>query len=135
MENTSRIVAIALCATLVAQCAGVRAGMPQVAPSSENTAAMLSVAERMPAGSRVTLTLDDGHRLKGTLLSVEGQTITVRERTRLPESPLRIDAARVVSLELDAPRTSVGRMIAVGAAIGAGVTLAFLAVLAAMISD
>jgi hypothetical protein len=133
--NTHKVVTLVACATLVAQCAAVRAPLPQVAPSDANTSAMLAVAQRMPAGSRVQLTLDDGRRLRGTLLAVEGDDLVVRERTRLPEAALRIDVAHVVSIELDELRTGIGKMIAIGAAIGAGVTLAFLAILAAAISD
>ena len=135
MKSTSRFLAFVLCAAMTAQCGGVHAGLPRAAPSAANTSAILAAAERMPAGSRVNLTLDDGRRLKAVLLAVEGRELLVRERTRLPEPPLRVDAGRVVFLELDSPRTGVGKMIAIGAAIGAGVTLAFLAILAASLSD
>jgi hypothetical protein len=96
---------------------------------------MLAAAGKIPPGSRVSLALADGRRFKGVLLAVEERTVVVQQRTRLPEPPLRLDPAEVMYLELDVPRAVSGKMIAIGVAIGSGVTLAILAFLAAAISD
>lgn len=137
--KTRSLVALVLCAALETQCAGVRAvqGGPalQTSPSDHAAAGTLATAERIPVGSRVKMTLDDGRRLKAVLLGIEGEEVIVRERTRIPEPPLRLAAGRIAWLELDTPQTSVGKIIAIGAAIGTGVTLAFLAILAASLDD
>jgi hypothetical protein len=96
---------------------------------------MLSAAEKIPTGSRVSLALADGKRFKAVLLAIDQGGLVVQQRTRLPEAPLRLDPAEVVYLELDVPRAGSGKMIAIGVGIGSGVTLAFLALLAAAISD
>jgi hypothetical protein len=114
----------------------VNQGVLSQAPASERATAMRAVAAKIPPGSRVSLALADGRRLKAVLLAVDGDdTLIVQRRTRLPEPPLRVHASDVTSLELDVPHTSVGKMIAIGAGIGAGVTLAFLAMLAAALDD
>jgi len=137
--TTKHLLAILLSAALTAQCAGVRAMQSGPAagpqPDAAGSAAMLAAAARMPAGSRVKVTLEDGARLSAVLLGVEGQTVVVRERTRLPEPPIRLDAGRIAWIELDKGRMSAGKMIAIGAAVGAGATLAFLAMLAAAMAD
>ncbi len=133
------VVALVLCASLSAHCSGIRAaqgGAPlQTQPADRSATSVLATAERIPVGSRVKLTLDDGRRFNAVLLGVEGTDVLVRERTRIPEAPLRLPANRIAWLELDTARTGVGKMIAIGAAIGTGVTLGFLAILAATLDD
>ncbi len=132
------LVALIVCAALTTQCAGVRAAQrqpaPQTAPGTSATG-VLAAAERIPVGSRVRVTLDGGRRMTAVLLGVDGDEVVVRERTRIPEPPLRLAADRISWIEVDAGRMGFGKMIAIGAAIGAGVTLALLAVLAASIDD
>lgn len=133
------VVALVLCASLSAHCSGIRAaqgGAPlRTQPADRSATSVLATAERIPVGSRVKMTLNDGRRFTAVLLGVEGTDVLVRERTRIPEAPLRLPANRIAWLELDTARTGVGKMIAIGAAIGAGVTLGFLAILAASLDD
>lgn len=137
--NTKRVTAFVLCVALQAQCAGIRAAQSgparQPAPRDPSATAMLAAAQHIPIGSRVKITLTDGHALKAVLLAVEGEEIVVRERTRIPEPPVRVAADRIAAIELDSPHIGVGKMVAIGAAIGTGVTLAFLAILAASLDD
>lgn len=126
-----KLLAVALSTMLSAQCASAGSMPVQTLPAAERAPAMLAAAEKIPIGSRVSLGLADGRRFKGVLLAVDEAHVVVQQRTRLPEPPLRLDPQSVVYLELDAPRAGLGKMIAIGAAIGAGVTLAFLAMLAA----
>lgn len=132
------LVALVVSAALSAQCAGVRAvqrqPVPHTGPATSETG-VLAAAERIPVGSRVKLTLNDGRRMTAVLLGVEGNDVVVRERTRIPEPPVRVAASQIGWIELDSPKMSIGKVIAIGAAIGAGVTLAFLAILAASIDD
>lgn len=126
-----KLLAVALSTMLTAQCASVGSMPVQTLPAAERGPAMLAAAAKIPVGSRVSLGLADGRRFKGVLLAVDEGDLVVQQRTRLPEPPLRLDPQSVMYLELDAPRAGLGKMVAIGAAIGAGVTLAFLAMLAA----
>lgn len=139
MRTANRLVVFLLAATLTTQCAGVRAMQAGPVPGDRaraaGAAATLAAAERIPAGSRVKITLEDGERLTAVLLGVQGRTVIVRERTRIPEPPIHLEAERIAWIELDKPRMGAGKMIAIGAAVGAGATLAFLAMLAAAMAD
>jgi len=138
MGARGKLLVVVLGTLMTAQCAAVRTGAVQAAPpgwAAENGRAMLEAARKIPAGSRVSLALTDGRRFKAVLLAVEDRTLVVQQRTRLPEPPLRVDPGEIAYLELDAKHAGFGKMIAIGAAIGTGVTLAFLAVLAATLSD
>jgi hypothetical protein len=64
----------------------------------------------------------------------DSDPIVVQRRTRLPEAPLTIPIADIVSLELES-NGSVGRTIGIGIAAGAGATLGVLLLLAAIFAD
>lgn len=106
-----------------------------VASPAEIGRAMLAAAEKVPPGSRVRVELNDGERFKAVMLAVEGGQIILQKRTRLPEPPLRLDPSQLSYMELEGPRDGWSKMIAIGAAIGTGATLAFLAILAASLGD
>ncbi|MGE5815219.1 MAG: hypothetical protein ACM36C_12080 [Acidobacteriota bacterium] len=135
MLATRKPIALFLATLFTAQCASTTAGPVQTAASSDAARAMLAAAGKIPAGSRVTMELMDGKRFKAVLLAVQDGQVVVQKRTRLPEPALRLDPAQVAYLELDGPREGMGKMLAIGAAIGTGVTLAFLAILAAALGD
>ena len=135
MRKIAKIIALVLTTVLAAQCASARAGSLQTTAWPEGTRAVLAAAARIPAGSRITMQLMDGSRFKAVLLAVDDGKVIVQKRTRLPEPALRLDAASVAYLELDSPREGIGKVLAIGAAIGTGITLAFLAILAAALGD
>jgi hypothetical protein len=135
MSSARKLVALLCSVVLTAQCAAATRTAVRNSQSPDAARAMLAAAERIPAGSRVTMELMDGTRFKGVVLAVDDGRVIVQKRTRIPEPALRLEPIEIAYLELDVPREGVGKMLAIGAAIGTGVTLAFLAILAASLGD
>ncbi len=132
-----KTVAVILCAALSAQCAGVRAmqgGARVQEVTRVDPALVRSTAERIPAGARVRVTLTDGRQMKAVIVGVDAQDVVVRERTRIPEPPVRIPAERITSIELD-QGMGFGKALAIGVAIGVGLTFSVLAILFATLDD
>jgi hypothetical protein len=137
-----RIVALLLCTLLSAPgCAAVTTPRPQRTPSPPpattglvDPALMAEYVRQLPVGSRVKVTRKDGDVLHGTLMKRDSDPIVVQRRARLPEAPLTIPIADIVSLELES-NGSVGRTIGIGIAAGAGATLGVLLLLAAIFAD
>ena len=89
---------------------------------------------RLPVGTSIKLKLDDGATVTGTLMRVEDDAIIVKRRTRLPEPPIRLTLNRIV--DADVQRGSgMGKVIAIGAAVGAGAAFGVLLLLAAVLGD
>lgn len=138
MTGVRRLTAAVLIAIVAA--APVAASQVPIAasqPSPSQATLARASAERIPAGSRVKVTLQDGTRLHGILMLVEGEELVVRERKRLPEPPRRIPLAEIAVVELDhnGGGTSIAKAVAIGAGVGAGAALAVIAFLAAAFSD
>jgi hypothetical protein len=133
MTGVRRLTAAVLIAIVAA--APVAASQPLSMPSQATLAR--ASAERIPAGSRVKVTLQDGARVHGVLMLVEGEELVVRERKRLPEPPRRIPLAEIAVIELDhnGGGASIAKAVAIGAGVGAGAALAVIAFLAAALND
>jgi hypothetical protein len=89
---------------------------------------------KLPIGTNTKLRLEDGRKIKATLMSVESDAIVVRMNTRLPEPPLRIELSRIVDADIDRG-ANLGRSIAAGTAAGAGAALGVFFLLVAIYSD
>jgi hypothetical protein len=86
------------------------------------------MAAAIPLGSRVKAHTSDGKRVNGTLMSVSGDTVIIKKRTRLPEPAVTIPFAELSRLELQTSEgMSVGKMLGVGLAAGAGAILTLFA--------
>jgi hypothetical protein len=89
---------------------------------------------KLPLGTITKLKLDDGRRIKATLIAIEDDAVVVRLNTRLPEPPLRIELNRIVDADIERG-ANFGRAIAAGAAAGAGAALGVFFLLVAIYSD
>lgn len=76
-------------------------------------------------GTQVKLRLTDGTRVSGLLMTVGGESVSVRPRTRIPEPLRRVAIQDIADADLIQPR-SMGKTIATAAAVGAGSALAVL---------
>jgi hypothetical protein len=91
--------------------------------------------KKLPIGTNTRLKLEDGRKIKATLMGVEDDAIVVRLNTRLPEPPLRIEVSRIVDADIDRGGANLGRAIAAGTAAGAGAALGVFFLLVAIYAD
>ena len=89
---------------------------------------------KLPIGTKTKLRLDDGRKIKATLMSIEDDAVVVKVNTRLPEPPLRIELSRIVDADIERG-AHLGRAIGTGAAAGAGAALGVFFLLVAIYSD
>ena len=136
-----RFLALMLCAAVAAPgCAPTiarqtRPALPTARQAQAEAMVMADYVRQLPIGSRVRIARTDGRVLRATLMKNDGDPIVVQRRTRIPEPPIDIRVADVVALELDTPKSGIGRTGAISAAAAAGATLGVLMLLAAIYSD
>jgi hypothetical protein len=84
-------------------------------------------AERLPAGAPLRVRTSAGERFTGSLLAVDGDSIAVNPRTRVPEPIRRVPFDQIASLEtVSSQGANLAKAAAVGAGVGAGVFLGLL---------
>lgn len=136
-----RILALLLCGAIAtAGCATGGTRGVTVAPDADRQTARTDVLAEyirsLPPGSPVRVGRSDGHAVRGTLMKATDRSIVLQPRTRVPEPPLEIPLADIVSVTPEAPgRTNVGKIIGIAAAAGAGAALGILMILAAIYAD
>lgn len=122
-------------AALLILCAfALNIGAPSIAHAQAATVAGEFVS-RLPIGTNTKLRLEDGRKIKATLMSIEDDAVVVKVNTRLPEPPLRIELSRIVDADIDRGGANLGRAIAAGTAAGAGAALGVFFLLVAIYSD
>jgi len=77
-------------------------------------------ASKLPIGSTVQVRTSDGKRQRAVLAVVDEDGITLEPKARVPEPPRRIPFDQLQQLELKQNGSSLGKAIAIGAAVGAG---------------
>ena len=78
------------------------------------------VAEAIPLGSKVSVQLLDGRKVKGTLMRVDDTSVLVKKSTRIPEAPVPVTFDQIANLERDHGGGGMGWGKAIGFGIGAG---------------
>ena len=122
-------------AALLILCAfALNVGAPSIAQAQAATVAGEFVS-RLPIGTNTKLRLEDGRKIKATLMSIEDDAVVVKVNTRLPEPPLRIELSRIVDADIDRGGANLGRAIAAGTAAGAAAALGVFFLLVAIYSD
>jgi hypothetical protein len=121
--------ALLLCVTVaVSGCASVRysrtSRLPAQIASSSDPSTIAEFAEKLPAGSRIRVDTASGRTLHGTLIKVSADELVIQRNTRVPVSPEAIATSEIARVMLEPATSSNGKLIAVGAAIGAGAAIA-----------
>jgi hypothetical protein len=128
-----RLISAIVMMTLFASNIGLLAQQRDVVPRSRDY--WYSYAGKLPIGSTVRVRTTDGRRVTAVLAVVDQEGITLEPKTRIPEPPRRIPFDQLQQLELRQNGSSVGKSIAVGAAVGAGTFLGILMILMAAAWD
>ncbi len=129
-----RALAIVLCAAIALQgCASARyasmGSMPQVTASPVDPATMAEFVKKLPAGAKVRVDTAAGRTVHGTLMKANDDEIVVQRNTRVPVAPDAIAIKDIARVVLETPGSN-GKVMAVGAAIGAGAALGVLFLIA-----
>jgi hypothetical protein len=96
--------------------------------SEVEATALRQMAGAIPVGSRVKVQTNSGARLSGTLMSVTGEAVIIKKKTRLPEPAVTVPFAELARLEVQTGEgMSVGKVIGIGLAAGAGAILTLFA--------
>jgi hypothetical protein len=105
-----RVIIVVLIASLFAQ-----------SVFAQESADWRKVAESIPLGSKVKVQMLDGDRVSGTLMRVDGSSVSVKKNTRLPEPAVAIPFDDVAKIERSKDGgVNIAKAIAIGAAAGAG---------------
>jgi hypothetical protein len=90
--------------------------------------ALREMAAAIPLGSRVKAQTTEGRRVNGTIMSVTGDAVIIKKKTRLPEPAVTIPFAELARLELQTNEgMSIGKVLGIGLAAGAGAILTLFA--------
>ena len=111
---TSAIVMVAILASNVAL------GAQQRDVAQRSAEYWFAYASKLPIGSTVNVRTTDGKRQTAVLAIVDEGGITLELKTRVPEPPRRVPFDSLQQLELKQNGSSLGKAIAIGAAVGAG---------------
>jgi hypothetical protein len=132
-----RSLALVLCVLLAAPgCATTRIGSAAPAVQPVDGAVLAEYVQKLPPGSAVRLDLADGRVLHATLMKATNDSVVVQLRTRLPEPPIEIPLGEVLRITPEtAGGGSIGKMIGIGVAAGAGAALAVFMIIVALIDD
>ena len=86
--------------------------------------ALRDMVAAIPLGSRVKAQMSDGKRVNGTIMSVTGDAVIIKKKTRLPEPAVTIPFAELARLELQTNEgMSIGKALGIGLAAGASAIL------------
>jgi hypothetical protein len=92
-------------------------------------------AARVDIGSELNVRLNDGRRLRATLVDVRDDAVLLQPKTRIPVPIEAIPYDAIVRMELRKAGHNPAKSVAIGIATGFGVIFGIMAVLAVAIGD
>jgi hypothetical protein len=140
--HLTRTIAIVVCAAVInAACATTTIGGVRVADASQQSAttraAIAEYVQQLKPGLPIRVGRTDGRTIRGTLMKATADTLVLQPRARVPEPPIEIALAEIVSVTPESPSngSSLGKAIGIGVAAGAGAVVGIFLILAAIYSD
>jgi hypothetical protein len=110
-------------------------GLTMAQAVNDDAAKWHVVIERMEPAALVSVRLKDGTRLKGTILSAEAESFTLKPRTRIPVAGRDIRYDALASLERTTVGMSPAKKVLIGVATGVGASVVLVAILVASAWD
>jgi hypothetical protein len=92
-------------------------------------------AERLEVGTELNVRLEDGRRVRATLVGVADDAVLLQPRTRVPVPVQAVAYEKIVSLEPAGKGIGAGKAVAIGAATGAGAFFGIMAIMVALMGD
>jgi hypothetical protein len=90
-------------------------------------------AERLALGTELNVRVDDGRRVRATLVGVRDDAVLLQPRTRIPVSIQTVPYEQIVSMELRKPGSGAAKAVAIGVATGVGTFFGILALMFAAV--
>jgi hypothetical protein len=88
-----------------------------------------SFAERVDVGTELNVRLNDGRRLRATLVAVRSDAMLLQPKTRVPVPIQAVPYEEISRLERTKASAGVGKAVAIGVATGLGAFFGMLALL------
>ena len=94
-----------------------------------------SFAERVDVGTELNVRLDDGRRMRATLVGVRADAVLLQPKTRIPVSIQAVPYDAIVRMEPRKAGHSTGKAVAIGVATGAGAFFGIMLLIVAAVAD
>jgi hypothetical protein len=94
-----------------------------------------SFAERVDIGTELNVRLNDGRRMRATLVGVRQDAVLLQPKTRIPVPIQTIPYEEIVRMEPRKSGLGTGKAVAIGVATGVGVFFGIMAILVAAVAD
>jgi hypothetical protein len=139
--HLTRTIAVVVCAAVFNAACATTAGGIRVANADQQSAttraAIAEYVQQLKPGLPVRVGRTDGRTIRGTLMKATADTLVLQPRARVPEPPIEIALADIVSVTPESPSngSSLGKAIGIGVAAGAGAVLGIFLIFAAIYSD
>jgi hypothetical protein len=125
MHRTSHFIITALLVVLVAV---------QSAAAQTTADVWRSFAERVDVGTELNVRLNDGRRMRATLVGVRADAVLLQPKTRIPVSIQAVPYDTIVGMERKAGH-SAGKAVAIGVATGVGAFFGIMLLIVAAVAD
>ena len=94
-----------------------------------------SFAERVDVGTELNVRLDDGRRMRATLVGVRADAVLLQPKTRIPVSIQAVPYDAIVRMEPGKASHSTGKAVAIGVATGVGAFFGIMLLIVAVVAD
>lgn len=94
-----------------------------------------SFAERVAVGTELSVRLNDGRRVRATLVGVRDDAVLLQPKTRIPVPIQAVPYDEIVRMEPRKPGLGAGKAVAIGVATGVGTFFGILAVMLSIAGD
>jgi len=94
-----------------------------------------SFAERVDVGTELNVRLDDGRRMRATLVGVRADAVLLQPKTRIPVSIQAVPYDAIVRMEPRKAGHSAAKAVAIGVATGVGAFFGIMLLIVAAVAD
>ena len=126
MHRTSQFIITALLVVLMA-------GQSVAAQTTADV--WRSFAERIEIGTELNVRLNDGRRMRATLVGVRADAVLLQPKTRIPVSIQAVPYDAIVGMEPRKAGHSAGKAVAIGVATGVGAFFGIMLLIVAAVAD
>lgn len=126
MHRTSQFIITALLVVLMA-------GQSVAAQTTADV--WRSFAERIDIGTELNVRLNDGRRMRATLVGVRADAVLLQPKTRIPVSIQAVPYDAIVGMEPRKAGHSAGKAVAIGVATGVGAFFGIMLLIVAAVAD